>query len=102
MTTKTPWIVTDPYEDVADDLGRPIRPTGPGTVEESVTLLLGDYADWANIPVVAADFRAAVNAALPGDVILDENEFHGPALDTQAIVDGVDFWAIAKRHGIEP
>lgn len=104
MATTRTWIVTDPYEGI-DDPDRPTRPTGPGTVEETVTLLLGDYADWANIPAVAADYRAAINAALPDGVVLDGNEFHGPAgaaLDIQATVDGVDFWAIAKRHHIEP
>jgi hypothetical protein len=49
--------------------------------EERVTELLGDYVLGSDIQAIAADYRAAVNAA---------------------DVDSVDFWAIAKRHDIEP
>jgi hypothetical protein len=85
---------------------------------------LGDYANDYDVDAIAADWRAAINDALPDSVTLSGDEFIGPAyaddqdwtgypvedvpdgledqleggLDIKAIVDGVDFWEIAKRH----
>lgn len=85
---------------------------------------LGDYATDYDVDAIAADWRAAINAALPDKVTLADDEFIGPAydqdkdwtgypvqdapasledqldgdLDIKAIVDGVDFWEIAARH----
>jgi hypothetical protein len=80
-------------------------PDRAATVEESVVALLGDYVLGSNIPAIAAAYRAAVNNALPNGVVLAWNEFLGApgvTFDLRAAVARVDFWAIAKRYGIEP
>jgi len=89
--------------------------SGELTVEQSVLVALGDYADDYDIDAIAADYRAAINEALPEGVTLAGNEFFGPAhaadatwgpelededghLDIKSIVDSVDFWAIVAKH----
>jgi len=84
-------------------------------VAQTVTEALGDYADDYDVDAIVADYRDAINAALPQGVTLAGDEFIGPwrpaddefdgypvddhgVLDIKAIVDGVDFWAIADRH----
>ncbi|MDG4784368.1 type II toxin-antitoxin system prevent-host-death family antitoxin [Micromonospora sp. WMMD1102] len=83
------------------------------TVEDSVVVALGDHVSDYDVDAVAADYRAAINDALPDSVSLSGNDFYGPAhdrefdgypltehgdLDLSAIVNGVDFWEIAARH----
>lgn len=84
-------------------------------LESSVANALGDYASDYDMDAVAADWREAINEALPENVTLAGEEFIGPyydedrtwvpdqededgRLDLKAIVDGIDFWAIAARH----
>lgn len=83
-----------------------------GTVEQAL-------GNWPGIDVdaVAADYRTAINQALPPPVSLCGDEFYGPAgyevvdwesdgypvdedgaLDIAAVVDSVNFWAIVNRH----
>jgi len=86
------------------------------SVEQSVVEALGDFADEYDVEAIADDYRQAINQALPPGVSLVGNEFIGPAqpspdqfdgyphdeysVDIRAIVDSVDFWAIAARHEI--
>lgn len=87
------------------------------TVEQTIYEALGDYADEYDIDGIAADWRAAINEALPEGVALAGNEFIGPyhrefvtwdedlededgRLNIKAVVDGIDFWEIAARHEI--
>ena len=87
------------------------------SVEQSVVEALGDYADDYDVEAIAADWRRAINEALPPGVSLVGNEFIGPAypeanafdgyphdeysVDIRAIVESVDFWSIAARHEID-
>lgn len=81
------------------------------TVVES----LGDYGDEYDVNALTADYRDAINTALPASVTLAGDEFIGPhqpdanewdgyptdehgQLDIKAIVDDVDFWEIARKH----
>lgn len=81
----------------------------------SVYTALGDFADDYDIDAIEADYRAAINDALPDGVSLCGDEFIGPAhdadcdfdgyptdeygrLDIKAIVESVDFWAIVAKH----
>ncbi len=83
--------------------------------EASVYEALGDFAGDYDIDAIKADYRAAINEALPDGVSLNGSEFYGPyyeadrdfvgyphdedgRLDIKAIVDGVDFAEIAARH----
>lgn len=81
------------------------------TLEQQVGDALDGYQpDEATLEAVCAAYRAAINRALPHEVALCGNEFYGPAfaefapdyptdemgiLDLSAIVDAVDFWAVA-------
>lgn len=84
------------------------------TVEACVEQALSEWsmADEA-AAAITADYRAAINAALPDGVQLCGEEFYGPAgdinldgypvtedgaLDLDAIVQGIDFWAIVAKH----
>jgi hypothetical protein len=84
-------------------------------VETSVYEALGSYADDYNVDAIVAEYRDAINDALPTNVNLCGDEFIGPAypadqdfdayptdddgnLDLHAIVESIDFWAIAARH----
>lgn len=86
------------------------------TVEQTIYETIGN-ADEYDIDAIAADYRAAINEALPEGVTLAGNEFIGPyyaedatwgpelededgRLDIKAIVLGVDLWAIAAKHEI--
>lgn len=86
------------------------------TVEQTIAETLGD-ADEYDIDAIAADYRTAINKALPEGVTLAGNDFYGPyytedatwgpelededgRLDIKAIVLGVDLWAIAAKHEI--
>jgi len=84
------------------------------SVEQTVYEVLGDFADEYDVEAIAADYRQAINAALPEGVSLVGNEFIGPyhakdatwgpelevdgRLDIRAIVDSVDFWGIVAKH----
>lgn len=84
------------------------------TVEDTVAVALGDHANDYDLDAVIADYRDAINDALPAGVTLNGNDFYGPypadqdfdgypttedgALDIAAIVAGVDFWAIVAKH----
>jgi len=87
------------------------------TVEQTIYETLGDYAGDYDIDAIAADYRDAINEALPEGVALAGNEFIGPyyaedatwgpelkdkdgRLDIKAIVDSVDLWAIVAKHEI--
>lgn len=71
--------------------------------------------DGFDFDAIVADYRAAVNEALPPGVSLNGSEFYGPAypedadfddyptdedgrLDIKTIVEGIDFWKIAESH----
>ncbi|MGI5423044.1 hypothetical protein [Actinomadura luteofluorescens] len=81
----------------------------------TVVEALGDYGDDYDVDALTAAYRDAINDALPAEVTLAGDEFLGPAkpdtdewegyptddlgqLDIKAIVDGVDFWAIAEKY----
>lgn len=85
------------------------------SVEQSVADYLGDFVDDFDFDGVVADYRAAINRALPDSVTLAGDEFIGPHLDAdqdfggyptdekgyldlKAIVDGIDLDEIANRH----
>ena len=73
------------------------------SVEDTIGAALGAFAGDYNTDAIAADYRAAINAALPDGVSLCGDEFYGPAYadelpDIKDIVEGIDFWAIAARH----
>jgi hypothetical protein len=85
------------------------------TFATSVYEALGDYADECDIDAIAADYRNAINEALPEGVALVGDEFIGPAydadcdfdsyptdeygrLDIKTIVESVDLWAIVAKH----
>lgn len=89
---------------------RSSSPTLRGEVEAALW-------NWPGIDVdaVEAEYRAAINAALPDSVSLCGDEFYGNAfakdcvdqegyphdeygsLDIAAIVNSIDFWAIVER-----
>jgi hypothetical protein len=71
--------------------------------------------DGYDLDGIVNEYRDAINDALPDGVSLNGDEFYGPyyqedchfdgypvdeldELDIKAIVDSVDFWAIAARH----
>jgi hypothetical protein len=75
------------------------------TVEEYVAGALGEHGEGYDVAALAADFRKAVNEALPEGVTLNGNLFFGPhdvaaedRPDLREVVDSVDFWEIAGRH----
>jgi hypothetical protein len=85
------------------------------TVEQSVSVSLGDYYNDYDVDAIVSDYRTAINEALPQGVSLCGDEFIGPysaddatwnaelddedsRLDIKAIVEGVDFWKIAAKH----
>jgi hypothetical protein len=85
------------------------------TLEQDVCEALGDFTADYNVDAIEADYRQAINAALPEGVSLNGDEFYGPyyeadrrfdghptdefgVLDITAIIDSVDFWEIAARH----
>lgn len=85
------------------------------TVEQTVIEAIGDHAEDFDLDAIAADYRDAINDALPDGVSLNGDEFYGPysrddanfdgyaldeddRLDIKAIVDGIDFWEIAAKH----
>ena len=83
------------------------------TVEDTVHVALGDFVEDHDTDGIAADYRAAINAALPDSVSLHGDEFYGPAdgddwtgypvtedgaLNINAIVEDIDFWPIAEAH----
>jgi hypothetical protein len=72
-------------------------------------------ADGFDFDAIVADYRDAINDALPASVSLCGSEFVGPyyeadydfdgyptdddgRLDIKAIVESVDFWEIAAKH----
>jgi hypothetical protein len=79
----------------------------------SVYEALGDFADDYDTDAIEADYRNAINEALPDGVSLCGDEFIGPAydadfdgyptdeygrLDIRTIVESVDFWEIVSKH----
>lgn len=86
------------------------------TVNENVIDALADaHAVGIDTEATIADYRAAVNAALPAGVMLCGDEFYGPAdpadqdfdgfdldehgrLDINAIICAIDLYEIAERH----
>lgn len=78
------------------------------TVEEHVVTCLGDLAGRFDVPAVAAEFRKAVNDALPEGVSLLGDEFIGPFhgadhtdLDLADVIAGIDIWKIIEAHDVE-
>ena len=86
------------------------------SVEQTVREALGDYADQYDVDAIAADYRQAINQALPEGVSLCGDEFIGPyhsddatwgpeletegRLNIRVIVESVDFWGIVAKHEI--
>lgn len=72
------------------------------TVEDSVAVALGDFAEDYDVDAVVADYRQAINDRLPEGVFLAGDEFYGPYprqdVDLAEAVAAVDFWGIADRH----
>lgn len=85
------------------------------SVEQGVFEALGDFADDYDLDALTAAYRDAINEALPAGVSLCGDEFIGPyesqdwesagypvdeynRLDIGAIVNGIDFQAIAAEH----
>ena len=73
------------------------------SVEQTISEALGAFGADYDIDAIAADYRAAINAALPEGVSLNGNDFYGPydkddRLDIKSVVDSVDFWAIVAKH----
>jgi hypothetical protein len=106
VTTTTTTYGT--WSNRADDLST--------SVEHTVYECLGDYASDYDPEAIAAEYRAAINDALPPSVSLCGDEFIGPyyaadcnfdgypldefgALDITTIVEQADLWAIIARHG---
>lgn len=89
------------------------------TVEQSVVEAFGtESTDGFDVDAITADYREAINTALPPRVHLIGDEFTGPArpdedeyagypvdddgnLDIRAIVDGIDLWSIIERHATD-
>ncbi len=87
------------------------------SVREDVIAALGDHVGDFDVEALIDAYRAAINSALPDDVSLHGDLFFGPyyadnqhfdgypltadgRLDIKAIVDGIDFWALAVQHDI--
>ena len=75
----------------------------PTTLTEDVTAALGEFENDYDIPEIVAEYRAAIQAALPeGFSVHGEGYLYGPwprqSLDKDAVLEAVDFWAIAERH----
>lgn len=86
------------------------------TVENYVTDAFGSYGtDDFDFDAIVAEYRTAIDTALPDGVSLCGDEFIGPAydadcdftgyptnedggLDIKAIVEDIDLWAIIERH----
>lgn len=72
-------------------------------LEDAVTAAL-DLRDFTqdDIDAVVRLYRDAINDALPEPVMLCGNEFYGPyndpRPDIEAIVKGIDFWAIVEDY----
>lgn len=87
------------------------------TVEQTIVETLGDYGSEYDIDAIAAEYRDAINDALPDGVTLSGNEFYGPyyaddvtwdradyptvegSPDLMVLVDSIDLWAIIARGG---
>lgn len=87
-------------------------------LETSVTEGFGSWgADGFDFKAICADYRQAINEALPDSVTLAGDEFYGPytpadgefdgypieedgRLDIKAIVDSIDLAAIVERHDL--
>lgn len=86
-------------------------------IEQSTAVALGDFADDYDVDAIVADYRDAINDALPDSVTLAGDEFLGPyrdedcefdgyptgadgSLNIGEIIEGVDFWKIAARHAL--
>lgn len=78
------------------------------TVTAGIVNALGDYGNEYDIDAIEAEYREAIDAVLPERVVLVGDEFIGPAyaddktwdgdLDITALIESVDFWAIAEKH----
>jgi hypothetical protein len=71
-------------------------------VAQTIRAALGGYAGDYDLAAIEAEYRAAIDAALPEGMTLAGDEFLGPVpvieVDIAACVDGVDLWAIIERH----
>ena len=85
------------------------------SVDQTVYEALGDYAGDYDTAGLTDAYRNAINEALPRSVTLSGDEFYGPyypadqnfdgypldgdgRLDIKAIIDGIDFWALAEKY----
>ncbi|WP_043654504.1 hypothetical protein [Nocardia thailandica] len=82
------------------------------SVGQTIIESLGEFANEYDIDAIEGEYRAAIDAALPEGLQLVGDEFIAeldadysgyPAsddgrLDIKAIVDEIDFWAIAEKH----
>lgn len=77
---------------------------GETTIEDNVTVALGDFVDDYDVDSLTAAYRGAINRVLPDGVSLHGNEFYGPHpradVDAaiKAAIGSVDFWAIAADY----
>ncbi|MEV3925913.1 hypothetical protein [Actinomadura coerulea] len=77
--------------------------TGVDTVTEAVATALGEFAGDYDLDALTAAYETAINEALADTgMTLNGSEFYGPYprgdVDIRAIVEGVDFWEIARQH----
>ena len=73
------------------------------SVENTVEEAFGSEGpDGFHIEEIVAQYRQAINEALPDDVSLCGDEFYGPypreSVDIKALVEQVDLWAIIMRN----
>lgn len=85
------------------------------TVEATVTDCIAEYLDDYDFDAIVAEYREAINDALPNGVAICGDEFIGPyyeadcdfddyqldedgQLDIKAIIAGIDVWKIIAKH----
>lgn len=77
----------------------------PTTLTDWVAEALGDFVADYDVPAIVAEMRDGIQAALPDGVTLAGDQLYGPYeprvdVDVVAVLESVDFWAIAERHDI--
>lgn len=103
---RTPlWTLPKEHHMITTEYGTWANATGAATVEDYVATALGEHGDDFDADAIAADFRDAVDEALPDGVTLAGNLFLGPhdtpaeeRPDLREAVESVDFWEIVARH----
>jgi hypothetical protein len=74
-------------------------------VEDTVAGYLGEFAADYDLDGLVAAYREAINAALPGDIVLAGDSFYGPypkpdgyGQGIQGAIDSVDLDALAEQY----